>query len=120
MSFICFSRLSHTPLTLLVSPDCVCKPQVFRHLYVLAAQPRCVEAVDVDSHQLVYVPLDITLDPVASAAIYPHPKAGSDQADAPMADAMAHPSVTHLAGQRGVLQVCVSMCVVTGQVPSTS
>ena len=34
--------------------------QAFRHLYVLAAQPRCVEARDVDSKQLVYVPLGVT------------------------------------------------------------
>lgn len=81
--------------------------QAFRHLYVLAAQPRCVEAVDVDSHQLVYVPLDITLDPVASAAIYPNPdpaaaKTGSDSADVPMPDATVQQNP---AGRRGVLQV---------------
>eukprot|EP00967_Tisochrysis_lutea_P057025 scaffold72226_cov19-Tisochrysis_lutea.AAC.1 len=35
-------------------------PPAFRHLYVLAAQPRCVEARDVDSKQLVYVPLGVT------------------------------------------------------------
>jgi hypothetical protein len=35
--------------------------QAFRHLYVLATQPRCVEAMDVDSKQLVYLPLAITL-----------------------------------------------------------
>lgn len=34
---------------------------MFRHLYVLASQPRCVEAVDVDSAQRVYVPLSITV-----------------------------------------------------------
>ena len=40
---------------------CVCMcAQAFRHLYVLAAQPRCVEARDVDSKQLVYVPLGVT------------------------------------------------------------
>ncbi len=37
--------------------------QAFRHLYALAAQPRSVDAVDVDTHQPVYVPLDITLAP---------------------------------------------------------
>lgn len=35
------------------------RPQAFRHLYVLAAQPRCVETRDVDSKQLVYVPLGV-------------------------------------------------------------
>ncbi|GAB4821235.1 hypothetical protein N2152v2_008281 [Parachlorella kessleri] len=40
-----------------------CHLQAFRHLYALAAQPRSVDAVDVDTHQPVYVPLDITLAP---------------------------------------------------------
>jgi len=40
--------------------DNSCHLQAFRHLYVLAAQPRCVEARDVDSKQLVYVPLGVT------------------------------------------------------------
>ena len=35
--------------------------QAFRHLYVLAAEPRSVEAIDVDSRASVYVPLTISL-----------------------------------------------------------
>lgn len=43
-----------------------CHLQAFRHLYVLAAQPRSVDAIDVDTKQAVYVPLQITLrDPSA-------------------------------------------------------
>lgn len=40
---------------------CATSPQVFRHLYVLAAQPRSVDAIDVDTKQAVYVPLQIEL-----------------------------------------------------------
>jgi anaphase-promoting complex subunit 1 len=36
-------------------------PQAFRHLYVLATEARCVEAVDVDTWEPVYVPLHITV-----------------------------------------------------------
>eukprot|EP00198_Chlamydomonas_reinhardtii_P004462 XP_001693798.1 anaphase promoting complex subunit 1 [Chlamydomonas reinhardtii] len=43
-----FPVLPHTPT------DNRCHLQVFRHLYVLAARRRCLEAVDVDSQQLVY------------------------------------------------------------------
>ena len=39
--------------------------QAFRHLYALAAEPRCLEAVDVDTRQSVSVPVRITLDPTA-------------------------------------------------------
>ena len=39
--------------------------QAFRHLYALAAEPRCLEAVDVDTRQPVSVPVRITLDPTA-------------------------------------------------------
>ncbi len=35
--------------------------QAFRHLYVLAAQPRSVQAIDVDSLSPVHVPLEVTL-----------------------------------------------------------
>lgn len=31
--------------------------QAFRHLYVLAAQPRSVDAIDVDSKQVCVLPL---------------------------------------------------------------
>lgn len=35
--------------------------QAFRHLYVLATEARCVQAVDVDTGRDVYVPLEITI-----------------------------------------------------------
>ena len=35
--------------------------QAFRHLYVLAAVPRCLEAVDVSTGQPVQLPLRMTL-----------------------------------------------------------
>jgi len=35
--------------------------QAFRHLYVLAAEPRCITAIDVDTRLPVYVPLKIVL-----------------------------------------------------------
>jgi anaphase-promoting complex subunit 1 len=35
--------------------------QAFRHLYVLAVQPRCVEAIDVDTGMSCYVPLEVIL-----------------------------------------------------------
>jgi anaphase-promoting complex subunit 1 len=35
--------------------------QAFRHLYVLAVEPRCVEVVDVDTGAPCYVPLEVTL-----------------------------------------------------------
>ena len=37
--------------------------QAFRHLYVLASEPRCVDAVDVHTNERVYVPLHIRLRP---------------------------------------------------------
>ena len=40
--------------------------QAFRHLYVLASEPRCVDAVDVHTHERVYVPLQIRLRPGTS------------------------------------------------------
>ncbi|KAK3245121.1 hypothetical protein CYMTET_45294 [Cymbomonas tetramitiformis] len=45
-----------------------CHLQAFRHLYVLAAEARCVEAVDVDTWQPVYVPLSITVKEDAAHA----------------------------------------------------
>lgn len=36
------------------------RAQAFRHLYTLATQPRCLEAIDVDSGQSVHVPLAIS------------------------------------------------------------
>ena len=35
--------------------------QAFRHLHVLASEPRCLDAVDVDTRESVYVPLQIRL-----------------------------------------------------------
>lgn len=35
--------------------------QAFRHLYVLATEPRYVEAIDVDSRASVCVPLSVTM-----------------------------------------------------------
>ena len=43
----------------------LCGIQAFRHLYALAAEPRCLEAVDADTRQPVSVPVRITLDPTA-------------------------------------------------------
>lgn len=37
--------------------------QAFRHLYALAVEPRVLEAVDVDTRQSCYVPLEIALYP---------------------------------------------------------
>ncbi|KAK9863020.1 hypothetical protein WJX84_009707 [Apatococcus fuscideae] len=48
-----------------ISTDHRCHLQAFRHLYALAAEPRCLEAVDVDTRQPVSVPVRITLDPTA-------------------------------------------------------
>ncbi|KAL3162204.1 hypothetical protein ABBQ32_009910 [Trebouxia sp. C0010 RCD-2024] len=52
-----FPRFPHSPT------DHRCHLQAFRHLYVLAAEPRFVEAIDVDSHASVYVPLTVTMHP---------------------------------------------------------
>ena len=46
--------------------------QAFRHLYVLATQPRFVEAIDVDSRASVYVPLSITTQVPALRCICLH------------------------------------------------
>lgn len=47
---------------------CRVPDQAFRHLYVLAAEARTVQAVDVHSKQPVYVPLRITLKAAAAPA----------------------------------------------------
>ncbi|KAL6755304.1 hypothetical protein V8C86DRAFT_3027443 [Haematococcus lacustris] len=41
--------------------------QALRHMYVLATEPRCIEAMDVDSKQLVYVPLEVALRDMTSS-----------------------------------------------------
>ncbi len=53
------SLLPRFPAT---SMDNSCHLQAFRHLYVLAQEPRCVQAVDVDTAQLVYAPIAIEVD----------------------------------------------------------
>lgn len=40
--------------------SCCAVLQAFRHLYVLATEPRFVEAIDVDSRASVYVPLKVS------------------------------------------------------------
>ena len=40
---------------------CCMWSQAFRHLYVLASEPRYVEAIDVDSRASVHVPLSVTM-----------------------------------------------------------
>ena len=47
---------------------CASPGQAFRHLYMLAAEPRTVQAVDNDSKRPVYVPLRITLKGAAAPA----------------------------------------------------
>ena len=47
--------------TALYSTICLWPHQAFRHLYVLASEPRGVQAIDVDTKQSVYVPIRITL-----------------------------------------------------------
>lgn len=42
--------------------------QAFRHLYVLAAEARCIEAVDVDSGHSALVPLSVSLRNATAAA----------------------------------------------------
>ena len=42
---------------------CQFEVQAFRHLYVLAAESRSIEAIDVDSRASVFVPLTVTLAP---------------------------------------------------------
>jgi hypothetical protein len=43
--------------------------QAFRHLYVLAVEPRSIEAIDVDSRASVFVPLKVTLGPSSQVHI---------------------------------------------------
>ncbi|KAL0039031.1 hypothetical protein WJX77_005730 [Trebouxia sp. C0004] len=50
-----FPRFPHSPT------DHRCHLQAFRHLYVLAVEPRSIEAIDVDSRASVFVPLKVTL-----------------------------------------------------------
>ena len=60
-----FPRFPHDPR------DCRYHLQAFRHLYVLAAEARCVDAVDVDTGCAVLVPLKVQLhqhQPLAAAA----------------------------------------------------
>jgi len=45
-----------------------CHLQAFRHLYVMAAEPRCVTAIDIDTRSPVYVPLEIQLKAPHAAA----------------------------------------------------
>ena len=45
--------------------------QAFRHLYVLASEPRCVDAIDVHTHESVYVPLSIRSRPLSSPLARP-------------------------------------------------
>jgi anaphase-promoting complex subunit 1 len=35
--------------------------QALRHLYVLATEPRCLIARDVDTHAACYIPIEMTL-----------------------------------------------------------
>ena len=37
--------------------------QAFRHLYVLATEPRCLAAIDVDTRQPVFAPVSIHMKP---------------------------------------------------------
>lgn len=46
--------------------------QAFRHLYVLAATPRSVSAIDVDTGENVSIPLKITLKSTSSLSPTPH------------------------------------------------
>ena len=47
--------------------------QAFRHLYVLAVEPRSIEAIDVDSRASVFVPLKVTLSPSSQVCIHSLP-----------------------------------------------
>lgn len=39
-------------------------------MYVMAAVPRCVEAVDVDTRQSVYMPLRVSMRPTSTSAAF--------------------------------------------------
>ena len=73
-------------------------PQAFRHLYVMAAQPRSVDAVDVDSHAPVYVPLEITLAPPPTPPLGPGPGAAGAAGAAGAVAAGAGPAAAAGAG----------------------
>lgn len=55
MSIAFFPRFMHTP------DDNRSYPQAFRHLWALAAEPRCLMARDVDSGETVYLPIKVKL-----------------------------------------------------------
>lgn len=55
MSIAFFPRFMHTP------DDNRAYPQAFRHLWALAAEPRCLMARDVDSGETVYLPIKVKL-----------------------------------------------------------
>lgn len=80
--------------------------QVLRHIYALAVQPRCVEAVDVNTQQLVYVPLT-----VATAT---QEKGSSSKQQAVMKGNVATSSKRSLGcGSKHILQasfICVHAC----------
>ncbi len=42
--------------------------QALRHMYVMAAERRCVVTRDIDTHELCYIPLEITLRAAAEGA----------------------------------------------------
>ncbi|WIA14045.1 hypothetical protein OEZ85_002600 [Tetradesmus obliquus] len=72
-----------------------CHLQAFRHLYVLAAEPRCLQAVDVHSRQQVVVPLQITAHKHGMVGPQPAAAAAAAQAKA------AHASQQH--GVQGLM-----------------
>ena len=47
-----------------------CHLQALRHLYVLAAQPRAIQALDVDTNRPCYVPLDVTVRKTSSLGLH--------------------------------------------------
>jgi anaphase-promoting complex subunit 1 len=53
LAIACFPRFSPTP------DDNKAYPQAFRHLWALAVEPRCLMARDVDSGEVVYLPVKI-------------------------------------------------------------
>eukprot|EP00887_Chlorella_sp_A99_P005912 scaffold29.g5912.t1 len=59
-------------------------PQAFRHLYVLAAEPRSIDAIDVDTRQPVYVPLSVCL---SEASLPPGPAGRASSSLRPVASA---------------------------------
>jgi len=57
--------------------DCTALAQAFRHLYVLASEPRCIDAIDVHTHESVYVPLTIRSRPSGSPGPLAMPTPGT-------------------------------------------